>query len=316
MLNVMHYLLKAKKEVSGEEIAGALNISRTAVWKQINQMKKMGFIIHATHKAGYELIGFPKERIIPGLVEFYYGKLPPFEIISLESVDSTNNYAKKLIVDHSKTNSFILTSDEQTLGRGRMSRKWESEKGKDLTFTFNYCLDQDVNEYYKFTIIAAMAVFYSIKSVQVEENYELKIKWPNDIYLNKKKICGILSEMITEGLRIKNMLIGIGINVNSDPAVERAISMKQAFGKETDRNSLLALIISNLDKYLNLYTSRNFEAVFQLWKSNLGWIGDEIRIDTGKEKISGIFKDIYPDGAIVIVANGIERVFYSGDLLT
>ena len=111
-------------------------------------------------------------------------------------------------------------------------------------------------------------------------------------------------------------MIGIGLNVNSTPVLNTAVSVKNIINKEIDRNWILSIIIRKLFENLSLIQANDFENVFYRWKSNLGWLGKEIRLETGKEVITGILKDINNDGAAVISSRGYERVFYTGDLIS
>ncbi len=313
MDKVISFLINNDNFVSGEEIGIKLGISRTAVWKHIELARQNGFVIESLRKKGYRISAFPKNRISPEVVEYYYKDKLPFELISLENTDSTNNYAKKTAMT-GKLNDFLVSSDAQTGGRGRLSRKWSSEPGNDLTFSLCLNLNTDVSEFYRYTISAALSVFEVLSVVLKTTDADIKIKWPNDIYADGKKISGILSEMITEGMIIKYLIIGIGINVNSSPP-EKAVSIKKLVKSEPDRNLLLSEIIKRLNINILSVKKGRFESVFNKWKSNLGWLGEEIKFDTGRKIITGIFKDISNSGAIKIESGGVENIYYSGDLI-
>ncbi len=316
MDQILLYLLQNQNiYVSGEDIASNFSISRTAVWKHIERARKLGFEIESNNNKGYLIKKIPEDKIIPEVVEYFYqGKLP-FEMIVLDSVDSTNNYAKKIVID-GRVDDFIVTADSQLNGKGRLSRKWESEQGKDLTFSLNLLLNRTINEFYQYTITAALSVFEVLSDILRSNPIDIRIKWPNDIYVNRKKICGILSEMITEGLLIKNIVIGIGVNINSNPALTSAISIKNILNTGTDKNLIFSLIIKKLYENLLFVKNNDFNNVFLRWKTNLGWLGEEIKLDLGDEIITGILKDINSDGAVIISNNGFDRVFYTGDLIT
>ena len=155
--------------------------------------------------------------------------------------------------------------------------------------------------------------------LQLLNNYckinTVKIKWPNDVYAGNKKICGILSEMIAETAMIKYIIIGIGININSIPELDSAVSVRQITGQDTDRNKLLSQFIGLFFLNYRYYENRQFEKIFLEWKNNLAWIGKEISINTGNEILRGVFKDVYPDGSITLTQNGVDKRYYSGDLI-
>lgn len=299
-------------------MAEALEISRAAIWKHISNARASGFKIVSSPKRGYRIEKFPLEVIVPELVALYYGGMPPFEIIRLEKTVSTNNYAKEIILD-GKKNNFLVVSEEQTGGRGRFDRKWASVPRKDLTFTLSLSIDRPASEFYKFTMLAGLAVYNAVRDIlpapRAPEAPSPCIKWPNDIYIGDRKLCGILSEMIAEEMRIVSIVIGIGINVNSENLPENAISVKNITGADTDRNKLLSSIIKYFDGLFARYQSGGFSSIFVEWKKSLGWIGKDVSFNDGLRTVSGRLSDIYENGAVVIKIEGADRVFYSGDLI-
>ncbi len=215
MNKVLLYLFKKNEFVSGEDISREFSISRTAVWKHINSAKNNGIEIEAVSGKGYRVIKIPEDKIIPELV---LSKLdnPAFDIIYLPELNSTNTYAKENITSLNDKDYLVIT-DNQTKGRGRHERKWESEKGKDLTFSLIIHPDTEVKFFYNFTIISSLSIYKTLINF-IENKEKLLIKWPNDLYYENKKICGILSEMVTEEALLKSLIIGIGININSTPS--------------------------------------------------------------------------------------------------
>jgi len=294
-------------------MAEELGISRSAVWKHIRNARESGIKIISSPKKGYKIVKFPEDRIIPELVSKYYNSKLPIKIICLDKVTSTNDYAREINL-HFKKNNYLVTAEEQTGGRGRFNRKWSSEKGKDLTFTLLLRIDKPVAEFYKFTILSGMAVLLSVKNV-LKGKAKAFIKWPNDILIGNRKLCGILSEMITEDMRIITIIIGIGINVNSIPSLANAVSLKNIVMVDTDRNTLLASIISKFNDLLNRYDKGDFPAIFRDWKSNLAWLGKKVSIIDINGHITGKLKDVNENGAVMIETAEGERMFYSGDLI-
>jgi BirA family biotin operon repressor/biotin-[acetyl-CoA-carboxylase] ligase len=313
MNQIISLLLNQENYLSGQELARKLNLSRTAVWKQIHKAKEAGWKIESCRKKGYKIISSPKNRIIHEIVEFYFKNKLPFELILLESADSTNEAAKRMLLSN-KEGSFLVTAEEQTAGKGRFHRKWESQKGKDLTFSLCLSLDKNISELYSFTMIAALSVYEVIASYLNDQSALLKIKWPNDIYYDGKKFCGILAETFAEDNIIHHIIIGIGININSSPTMETAISLKSILGKEADRNQILSEIMRKLQENLLSYQQGKFEAVYKKWKAAVLWIGKPVKLLVGQEAHYGILTDIQPNGALLISDSGKESVFYSGDL--
>ncbi|OHD53372.1 MAG: biotin--[acetyl-CoA-carboxylase] ligase [Spirochaetes bacterium GWF1_51_8] len=319
MPNVLSELINSFLEnpdqyLSGEMIGALLGISRAAVWKQIEGLKEKGFQIEASPKKGHRLVKLPENRLIPELIQFGIRSLnlktPAPELVYLESLTSTNTYAKELLLVQ-KLDSFVVLTDFQSSGRGRLDRVWKAAPGEDITVTIVNSPGVDTRKFYRFTMIASLAV-YEIVSRYVQD---VRIKWPNDIYIGKKKICGILSEMITEENRIKNIIIGVGINVNSDHDDETSTSLKTLTGKTHDRNIIIAELLSRYEYYYRSIETERFMDIYGAWKKNLAWINQHVRIDTGKNIIAGVLKDVSPEGEVILEIEGKRHSFYSGDLM-
>jgi BirA family biotin operon repressor/biotin-[acetyl-CoA-carboxylase] ligase len=316
MDRVLSLLVRSHDYISGQEIAEKEKMSRAAVWKHIKKARESGFIVSSSHNRGYRIDEFPENRIVPELVDFYYKGTLSFELIYVESLRSTNTYAKELILK-GKDNSFIVLTDEQTEGRGRYERAWSSESGKDLTFSIALKSERRLNEFYKYTVISGLSVFTALSDTlrQHGNTSEIKIKWPNDIMIGNRKICGMLSEMITEEQTIGSLVIGIGININSSPDIKEAVSLKNIIHTVTDRNSLMAKIIAVFEDNYRRFEKGLYGEIFREWKLNLGWLGKRVSFNNGKSIIAGILKNIDENGAVIIRSNGGDKTFYSGDLL-
>jgi BirA family biotin operon repressor/biotin-[acetyl-CoA-carboxylase] ligase len=315
MDKVLLYLLKKKDFVSGEEIASSLSISRTAVWKHINLARERGIEIESVVGKGYRVKGIPEDKIIVEQLYNLSNESFPFKVLYLEEVDSTNTYAKKHIDEFGKENLMVIT-DNQLKGRGRFERSWVSEKGKDLTFSLVLHPDVDVKNFYHFTVISSLAVFDTIMSYISEAKRNLlKIKWPNDIYYEERKICGILSEMITEEMRLNSIIIGIGINVNSIKDLATSVSLVEITGKKVDRHEFLVLFARNFIHYFTLYCENKFEEIFLLWKKNLKNLRENVNFRCGDRNITGIFLDVEMDGSVIIDNGSGQSKYYAGEFL-
>lgn len=275
MDQLLIYLLNSRDYVSGEKIAHKFDITRTAVWKHIGKMKKMGLIIESVPKKGYKILSCPVNRILPEMVQFYYGSKLPYDFVVLGKTESTNIFVKRMLAD-GETGNILVLAEEQTAGRGRMLRKWHSEKTRDMTFTLGLSVNQAVGNFYQFTILTALSVYQVVSRLIEAGSDQLKIKWPNDIYYKNKKLCGILSEMITEEATIRNIIIGIGLNVNSTPKAPGAVSLRGILDIDLDRNKILAEIVKAVKTNFDLYNGGGYEKIFKEWKSRLGWLGTKI----------------------------------------
>lgn len=307
-------LLDHRDYLSGEEIAQSFGISRAAVWKQIQKLENEGFKIESLHKKGYRLAAFPEGRIVPEAVVHYYGELLPFEINALRTIDSTNTYAKQSVT-RGRKEPFVVTADLQSSGRGRLNREWKSPLGQDLLFTVAWYPDVPVQHFYRYTLLAALSLHEALSPLLGEKSQNLIIKWPNDLYYRDGKLAGILSEMIAEEQILKTILIGIGLNVNSESPVEGAESLRKIAGRPFERNILLAAILKKLAENYELLKKEGFEPIFRGWKSRMGWIGKPVRIVSGREDYRGILSDVTAEGiALVQTESGVREVV-TGDIL-
>ncbi|URA09748.1 biotin--[acetyl-CoA-carboxylase] ligase [Thermospira aquatica] len=295
------------KFISGAQIAEMVDLSRTAVWKRVQSLIENGYGIDCIKKKGYRLHTLPKDRLIPEKLSLLCSH--PLEFFYKPEIDSTNLWAKEVMVRYSESSLFF--TDKQYAGKGRLGRQWESAPGKDIAFSLGLRMNTDVCHYYQYTVLMALAVRNILAS---SLQNEVKIKWPNDIYINNKKICGILTEMITEENRLKTLIIGVGININSEPKLPQATSMKMVSGQEYDRHIILSEILNTFFKMREIMDTYGFSTLYEDWKKHLMGLFQSVRIDTGKYIVEGTLEDVNEQG-IAVIRNGdhVEHV-YSGDL--
>ena len=209
---VLKILLSNKEHVSGQAISDNLGVSRTAVWKAISSLKKDGYNIESVNNRGYLLL---EKTDILNQVEIEqnihsYKLLEPPVIIYMDEVDSTNTYAKSIADNLNK--DFLVVSDMQTFGKGRLGRIWDSPSSTGIFMSLCIKPDIAIEKASMITLVMALSLCDAI-----EELYSLHptIKWPNDIVINSKKISGILTEMSSDMDGIKYIISGVGINVNN-----------------------------------------------------------------------------------------------------
>lgn len=238
--------------VSGESMSRALGVSRAAVWKAIDALRADGCDIEAAPRRGYRLRG-TADRLTAGTI---LPHLPPDragELICLESVDSTNNYAKALALAGSFSDGTAIAADEQTGGRGRLGRSFQSPKGRGVYLTMLWRPHIEPARALNLTACAAVAV---CDGVEAACGVRPGIKWTNDIVLGGRKLCGILTEMSVEGESgaLQYLVCGVGINANhapedfSDEVRPMAASLAQALGHPVDRGRLCGCVIAALDR--------------------------------------------------------------------
>lgn len=237
-------------------------------------------------------------------------------IVYYPCIDSTNRAARELALQGA-SHGWVVLADEQSAGRGRLDRTWESQAGEDILASIIVCPDLPAAESFRLTMMASIAVVQAVERVCA---VACGIKWPNDIFLNGKKLCGILSEGRIDHDHMVFMVIGIGLNVNSSmqgraELASEAISLHDATGQRHDRS---ALIIAMLEEFGRLYAigaEGTGENIQRLWEKHAMMLGRMVSIHNGNDAISGIARGIMPDGSLIVQEpTGREHIIVCGDL--
>lgn len=314
-------ILKLLKEninkfISGQSISDTLNVSRTAIWKYINQLREEGYKIDSVTRKGYRLTYTPDILTYGEIAEYLKTDYIGRKIVYFDSIDSTNVKAKQLAAEGIKEGTVVI-SEEQTMGRGRLGRKWISPKRKGIWMSI--ILRPDINpiDASKVTQIGAAAVWKALKKVGLAAY----IKWPNDIVINSKKVCGILTEMSAELNKINYLVIGIGINVNIDSEEfpkeikDIATSIKAEIGYDVDRKFIVAEILNNFEElYSELIKHGSIKASIEICKKASILLGKEIKIITNKGERNAKAIDITDQGELLIEENGQIEKLVSGEI--
>ena len=228
---VLKLLKSSNSYISGQKICELLKVSRTAIWNSINVLKEEGYKIESTTNKGYKLISNFDILNEIELIEEFENENIDIKLVYEDSIDSTNSYAKRRS-DEFKDQDVIFIAGEQTRGRGRRTRIWDSPKDTGIWLSLLLHPKIESHKASMITLVAALAVVKSLKDIVPK----LGIKWPNDIVLSKTKVCGILTEMSADMDGIKYVICGIGINVNTKsfkPELENlASSLYIETGKE------------------------------------------------------------------------------------
>ncbi|MDR0926780.1 MAG: biotin--[acetyl-CoA-carboxylase] ligase [Ignavibacteria bacterium] len=223
-------------------------------------------------------------------------------------VNSTNDAAFEMLKEN---DCIVVTADFQNNGRGRNKKKWLGNKNENLFYTFG--INHQIIEIpvYMFQIIGGLAAFYSLNSIK-KNSANFRLKYPNDVYANGKKIAGIISESnVNQGNC--SSIIGIGINNKqvefSDEIAENAISLI-LLGIEINTSDLVELLTDNIIKMLGM----NYNEIFELWKVELNLNNKEIKIISEDKNENYYLKNFLEDGRLILISeNGDERIINNGD---
>jgi BirA family biotin operon repressor/biotin-[acetyl-CoA-carboxylase] ligase len=312
------FLLATGEPISGQHLADELGISRTAVWKHLQSLQQEGYTFETIKKKGYVLLDKPDRVDAASITSFLSTKRFGQEIHYLEECETTQTIAHEL-ARQGAAHGTVVISETQTKGKGRMSRPWESTKGKGIWMTVIIRPDVLPHQAPQFTLVAAVSIVNAIKSLYSQ--FTPVIKWPNDILINGLKCTGILTEMIAEIDKVQALLIGIGINVNQQPddfpkelqSIATSLSIEE--NESLNRAELVGTILNYLECYCDQYVSEGFSPIKLLWEEASGTIGKQIKATTLSEVIEGKAIGITESGVLQIqLENGEKRSIYSADI--
>ncbi len=299
---------------SGQSLAESLNISRTAVWKMIEKLKLWQIAIFSVRGKGYKidkgLVLLDQAKINQALkdkTQFFPG------VISLASIDSTSSYIAREW-QKAPGQPLVCVAEHQTTGRGRKGRKWNSPFGSNLYFSLGFNLPFGLNA------LGGLSLAIGISMARVLNRYSVaavKLKWPNDLLIEGKKLAGILVE--ASGDNIDNSFINLGIGLNWRMALDQAIdqdwcNLSDYLSLEMDRNELLIQILLELDQCLQTYCRQGFASFSTQWDNYSAFIDRAICIETRQGKVFGKELGINSNGAIRVMTHSGESIFYSGEV--
>jgi len=313
-------LLEAKpgQFVSGEEISRLLNVSRTAVWKQIRKLEAEGYAVEAVPRLGYRLTGKPSrltlQELLPRLRTKAFGR----QIRLLDVVGSTQDELRRLAEEGAPEGTVVL-AEQQTSGRGRLGRSWVSPPGKGIWMSLLLRPPVPLPLTPQLTLLAAVALSRAIS--KTVPGLAIGIKWPNDLLVGGKKISGILLESAAEDERLKYIVVGLGISVNLDAEdypesmLEKVVSLKMASGAVVDRAGLAAAILEEFEQLYGLYLEQGFAPIRTLWEARSVTLGRETTLFTPQGEVTGVPRELNDMGGLLVeLPDGGVRTVYSAEI--
>ncbi len=312
--------------VSGQELCERFGVSRTAVWKAVEQLKKDGYEIEAVRNRGYLLREegkpsvFGRTELESRLREAALWAGQP--LYYYESLDSTNLQAKRL-AEGGAPHGALVVADRQTAGRGRRGRSWSSPAGSNLYFTILLRPRISPNKASMLTLVMALAVAEGISQACAGSGGGQKpgIKWPNDIVLDGRKVCGILTEMSlsVEQDSIQYVVIGAGINVAKQDFPEemrdRAVSLEEIYDP-VSRSRLLAAVLDSFEKdYEEFVGAESLAPLRDRYEVLLLNRGRKVRVLDPKGEFEGTARGIRDTGELLVeLPEGEIREIYAGEV--
>lgn len=302
--------------VSGEELSRDLNISRSAVWKHIEELRQEGYVIEAATRKGYRIMQRP-DILHPREINRYLKTVKMGNYMEyFQTIESTNLLAKEL-AQRGAPEGTVVVAEEQTGGRGRLKNKWFSPRG-GIYFSLILRPVVQLHQASLLTLLSAVAVVQAVEEVT---GLSAKIKWPNDIFVGTKKLAGILLEMNAEIDLINYVVTGIGINVNisagdfpSDLA-QIAVSLKELLGKEILRPLLLAAVLKRIETLYEKALDKGFGEIITEWKKHDITLGRKLRVDTPDGMLVGKCVGISENGTLLLETEPKQVVnIFAGDV--
>lgn len=302
--------------ISGQELCERFGVSRTAVWKAVNQLKEEGYDIEAVRNKGYRLKSAPEVLSESELGSRIHTRWAGRNLQYLKETDSTNNDAKRCMEEGGEHGTLIV-AERQTAGRGRRGRFWESPEGTAIYMTIGMKPEFAPDKASMLTLVMALSV---AEAIEEQSGLEADIKWPNDVVVNKRKVCGILTEMILEAEYIRCVVTGVGINVNQPSMPEEiAQTATSLFIEKGDKVSRAALIESVMRHFENNYdcfiSSLDLSELKEAYEAKLANKDQLVRVLDPKGEYEGIARGIRCTGELIVeLPDGIVREVYAGEV--
>ena len=306
--DVLSALMETEDAISGERLARRLAVSRNTVWKAIEQLRAEGYEVEAVTNRGYRLLSAPNRISEPEILKWTTASAIGRRLEVHEKLDSTNTRAK-LLAAQGAPHGYLICADSQVSGRGRYGRQFFSPEHSGVYITYILRPTLSAERAVMITSLAAVAVARAIEKLC---DADVKIKWVNDLYLNDRKICGILCEasMDFESGMLEYVVLGIGVNVGQMTFPEElrdiATSIENECGQPVSRSRLIAEISNELDGLYDQLPTGAFMAESRR-RSNV--IGRDVTVLRGEARFPARVLDIDDQGRLVIrTESGVSRV--------
>lgn len=313
---ILRLLRSADGYISGQELCNRFGVSRTAVWKAINQLKEAGYEIEAQQNKGYRLMAAPDLMTEAEIKSLMHTEWVAKEVLYFDTIDSTNTKAQEL-AEKGYPSGTLVVADKQESGKGRRGRSWVSPPCTGIFMTLMIKPDINPNNASMLTLVAALAVAKAITSVTGEE---AMIKWPNDIVVNGKKVCGILTEMNAQFDYINHIVVGIGINVHNESFPEEISQMAsslmiEAGGKRFHRAQIIAETMSYFEQYYDTFLkTQDLSALVREYDELLVNRNKSVRVLDPKEPFDGKAMGITHKGELIVDTWESRKLVSSGEV--
>ena len=310
---LVHYLADGAL-CSGQWLGEQLGISRTAVAKHLEQLQQYGLDLYKIKGKGYRLAQ-PVQLLDAALIKELQLQQAPVWVQSV--TDSTNSQLMQKLKDGVlPEKGAVLVAEAQTAGRGRRGKQWFSPFGCNLYFSMYWQLEQGIQAAMGLSLVVGLAV---AKVLQQQWQLPVRLKWPNDLYIEHKKLGGILVELAGQTHAQCDVVIGLGLNIRMPDHTDKAVDqpwadLTSALGKPIDRNLLVALLQHQLVLELQQFSQRGFAPYVQEFNLLDQFAGEQVTLSSGSQTITGFCVGVDAQGGLVLDINGQKQSFYGGEL--
>lgn len=289
--------LLAGETVSGQAISAELGVTRAAVWKQIEQLRALGFVIESQGKQGYRLLSCPDSLMAPVIARGLQTRWAGRQIVYLPSVDSTNRRARQLAAEGAPHGTLVI-ADEQTAGRGRRGRGWISPAGEGVFMSLILRPQSHPSEVARLSMQTALAVALSIAQTT---GLDARIKWPNDIVCGGRKVCGMLLEMNADEQAVHDVVAGIGINVHqtqfAPEIAETASSLDLLSGQRVCRAALVRAFLEAFERTEALAAQG---ALMDAYRARSATLGQRVQVIAPAGSFTGTALEVTDSGSLIV----------------
>lgn len=312
---VLTALKEADDYISGQELCERFGVSRTAIWKAVNQLKEAGYEIEAIQNKGYKILSVPDRLSESELQSIRKTSWAGKEIFYYDVIDSTNTRAKQLAEEGHGTGTLVV-ADRQDAGRGRRGRSWEGPAGSGIYMTLVLKPEINPNNASMLTLVAALAVSGAITTCT---GAKAGIKWPNDIVMDGKKVCGILTEMSAQFDYVNHIVVGIGINVHNESFPKEiedvATSIYLQSGEHINRARLIEEILEQFERYYTIYLkTEDLSGLVNEYNSRLVNMQQKVRVLDPNEPYEGKAMGITGRGELIVDTWESRKLVSSGEV--
>lgn len=313
---ILKMLRETDGYISGQELCNKFGVSRTAIWKVMKQLKEAGYNIEAQQNKGYHIVSAPDVMDAAELKSIWKPKWVGCEILYFDSIDSTNTKAQEL-AEKGYPSGTLVVADKQIAGKGRRGRNWESPSGCGIFMTLMLKPDINPNNASMLTLVSALAVAKALADITGKD---AKIKWPNDIVIDGRKVCGILTEMSAQFDYINNIVIGIGINVNNSSFPEEISATASSLrllsgGKKYRRAEIIEKIMEYFEKYYSIFwETEDLSALVNEYDAMLVNMKRQVKVLDPKEPFEGTAMGITKTGELIVDTWESRKLVSSGEV--